>query len=676
MRIRSLPLVLAVAAALAGAGPAHATGWAEPERISAPGSMLDDRADAGAGLLTAAGETVLQWKELTADRFGTLRAHVRSDGDAATTDLATNVDYHDLAQAGDGTVVSAWVTLPGAPSQYVAGHVEVAVRPPHGAFGAPVRLASGNWADVAVAANADGDLAVLWGFESTLGVSVRPAGGTWSAPHVVPGVSRGSSFDVALTPEGDAIVAGARIEPGESGYGDLAVTTRFADGTFAPAQVYEANVLKISVLADAQGGAAVLWRDDTHGRIVFRQADGSFGPFHHTLVSSYWRDFAEPVITPAGDILFVQDGTTAPYHEPGVWLVRASTAARTVEAPRKLGGEGRTAAAVAVRDDGTALLTWTDYDYNTARVLHPDGTLGPQQAVTCTTPTGATTLPLGLAPGGQGVLALTQDRDLVHEPGLLLTTQEPGREPLAECRWDRRIVVTPQVGPPGPRVIDVSRTADRRFSANWWRFDLDDNGTFETVSHDGVVEADIARSSHIEFWHCSGPVPEEERACGGTYPVTVWVQEPGTLGPMQPPPDGLRPLPIGGWTSEPPPDTPQPAPPGDERPPDPAEEAPSGLFVAVAPSADLRQTLRHGVPVTLSSRSSGRVRMELRSPALGRAGLRTVAVRAGVPRRVAVAVRRPVARRLRRARETTLVLRVTGAGVEHRAAIRLRARRR
>jgi hypothetical protein len=663
MRIRILPPLLAAGLALVVAAPAAADGWAEPERLSAPGTTQGS----GDGVLTAAWETVVAWKELTADRFGTLRAHAREAGAGGTTvDLATNVDLHDLAAGSGGTVAAAWVTLPGAPADYAFGHVEVAVRPAHGDFGAPVRLGSGNWGDVAVAVNAGGDVAVAWAFEADLFVAVRPAGGSWTT-KLVPGAQRQEDFDVALTPDGAAIVAWGQGD-GSGTYGDLDVATLRTDGTFSPTEVYSAVVQHVRVLADDHGGAAVVWGDD-NARVVFREADGGFGPFQHVLVARYGgRRFSEPAITPDGELLILQDGQSFPDQDPGLYLVRASTADRTVSAPVKLSGEELVVnARIALRPDGAGLLAWTDYDHAVTRVRHADGTLGPERTVTCTAPSGADPVPLGLDAAGRGVLALAQHRYVVHEPGWLLTREDPAREALDGCPPLGAVTITPTPTPPGPVVIDVSNTADRRFSASWWRFDLDDDGTYETLTHDGVVETTVSETRTIRYRQCGGPVFDDERACGDRS-VWVYVQDPNVPPPI-PPAEWLatHPDPAPEAAGPPPPGTPLPD------PPPPAERFDGPALGVTAPTtARLAPALRRGVPVTVRVRRAARVRIELRSRAYGLAGRRTIDVAAGAPRTVNVALRRRFARRVRRVGRMALRLRVTGAGVAHETTLVLR----
>ncbi|HEX2085493.1 MAG TPA: hypothetical protein VHF89_07415, partial [Solirubrobacteraceae bacterium] len=318
---------------------------------------------------------------------------------------------------------------------------------------------------------------------------------------------------------------------------------------------------------------------------------------------------------------------------------------------------------------------WNDYDHIETRVRHPDGTLGPKRAVTCTAPTGAQPVPLGLDAGGRGVLALAQTRHVVHEPGWLLTTEDPDVEPLADCPLTGAITVTPTPTPPGPVVIDLSETADRRFSANWWSFDLDGDGTYEALTHDGVVETVVHDDARIRYMQCSGAVYDAERACSG--PREVWI---GVQDPWVPPP-----IPPSQWLAEHPQRAAPPAPPPDPPAPDPpaptAEQSRTppehpALAVVAPTTADLARTLRRGVQLTVAARRATDVRVDVLTAARRRVGRSRAHVPAGGRRSIAVRLRRGFARRARRSSRVALTLHVAGGGVSHRLPLVLRRGRR
>lgn len=153
------PVLIATAAMLIAAAPASGAGWLAPTRV------------------TTTGETA-----------------------AKATALAVN---------GDGSAVVAWIAdLPDGKHA-----IRVAQRPAGGPFGDPVDavVTTSDFGDFAVATNPRGDVLLAWSADTGGGasVSMRPAGGTFSAPALVAPSDGYTAFvpSAALDDSGRGVVA-------------------------------------------------------------------------------------------------------------------------------------------------------------------------------------------------------------------------------------------------------------------------------------------------------------------------------------------------------------------------------------------------------------------------------------------------------------------------------------
>jgi hypothetical protein len=296
----------------------------------------------------------------------------------------------------------------------------------------------------------------------------------------------------------------------------------------------------------------------------------------------------------------------------------------------------------AVAPDGYALIAWEHNNHLRVQRLDRAGTPVAYEAVSCTAPATGRVTPLGIGPDGRGVLAIGHEPWLVYAPGWNIV-REGGDEfgpPQPGCRGGPYPLVTPNPPIAGPIRIDMRGVTDLTYGANWWKMDTDLDGTFETLSHTGVVDVVWDEGNHgVAVEHCYGPRYDEDAplcALWGT-PFPIYV---GRLYPFTPP--ALAPVPIQ---------------------------------VEIPRRADLGRVLRRGLPVRVKALRAANVRIGLHS-AKQRVGRRTTALRAGTRRRLAVRVRRSFARRARRARKVTMRVRVAAGDVTISRRVLLRHRGR
>jgi hypothetical protein len=192
------------------------------------------------------------------------------------TPLTTSgpLEHQNVAIDDHGGAVAAWAhagPFGGPPAEEYAS-----VKPPGGEFGPPQRLSDANQIEeTQVDMNPRGDAIVAW-LEPGPGVarySIRPAGGTFSAPATVPGGIVGG-LTVVLEADGGALFLGS----GSSGGGSPKAYSiyRRPDGTFEQPVALD-PVAGPGIAANRRGDVLIAWPEK--GRVLARErpAGGSFG---------------------------------------------------------------------------------------------------------------------------------------------------------------------------------------------------------------------------------------------------------------------------------------------------------------------------------------------------------------------------------------------------------------
>jgi hypothetical protein len=262
---RSLVVLAALVAFSACAAPAAAS-WGAAEDLVAPG---DTRAWVPQSVMTANGDVIATW--------------IEDAGSGQRWQLGTWPQgapgvKQDLVAAG-GTGIALGTGGGAAVVAYARddGDVHWRERPAGGAFGAEQTLSppSGMRASnqVAVAMNAHGDLALVWGGTGVY-AAVRPAGGAFSAPVAL---GSASPFDLRAQLSDSGELVAAWID-----YAGVHAGRRSSTGQASQQQdITGSGQWAIDALAmDAGGDAVLVWRQldgpDTSGRMALRTPGGDF----------------------------------------------------------------------------------------------------------------------------------------------------------------------------------------------------------------------------------------------------------------------------------------------------------------------------------------------------------------------------------------------------------------
>jgi hypothetical protein len=186
--------------------------------------------------------------------------------------------------------------------------VQSATRPAGGSWSAPVNLSKAGAGSALVAVDPEGEATAVWllerdgGNRSVVQSATRPAGGSWSAPvNLSPGEQDASSPQVALDPQG-----GATVVWEEESSGAIQSATRPAGGSWsAPVTLSATRSGGPQVAVDAQGNATAVWErynpKDTLIQSASRSAGGSWSAPVNLSKPGRNTQEAQIAIGPQGD---------------------------------------------------------------------------------------------------------------------------------------------------------------------------------------------------------------------------------------------------------------------------------------------------------------------------------------------------------------------------------------
>lgn len=353
-----LPLVAAVPAA---ASDVPAT-FLLPAVDLSPGEPVLDSPQVA---VAPDGKTTVVWSRRDPGSTFSVMASTRSPRGAFTAPVRLSAAGEDatgpqVAVAPDGTTTVAWMRDVGNND----GIVRATTRPPNGGFGEPVDVSpAGYVGPPSLAVGADGTTAVAWG-GSGIQASTRPAAGAFGPPVQL---SPGNGFSPAVTvdPEGTTTVVWKQCTNVDTFDQVVQASTKPAGGTFsAPVDLSAAG----TTLLD---GPEVATAADGTTTVVWSGYDGTVSSVH-TSTRAAGGVFVAPVTLDA------DSGTQVPY------------------------------AQLAVAEDGTTTVVWTDQDPSApaalqevirARTRAPGGAFG--AAVDVSEPGPTATLPrVAAAPDG------------------------------------------------------------------------------------------------------------------------------------------------------------------------------------------------------------------------------------------------------------------------------------
>lgn len=378
----ALLLGCALALLFAGSASAAAPNWLEPSDLSKPGRNASNPAVA----TDAAGNTVAIWeRQSTADPSINLQLSTRATGGTFTTpiDLALKPTEPSLAMTPGGEAVAAWKVLENTGVPATSGYrVQVATRPPGGAFGLPVTVYGAPPdvipQEVELAVGPRGDVVVTWAEVDRESIFTE-------YPNVNCGTDPNPPNAKFKCPNPDFVMASVRP----------------AGGLFTPAQQISAP------LTDPPTGEPELeeWAKDESAK----SASGA----HPTIDSDgnatvVWSAFngqnnvVQTAYRPAGGIFTSPDQVSASGEDAGLADIGIDLAGNAI--------------ATWARNEGTARIVQ-------AAVRPPGGSFAPLGNVS---PAGATAERpvIGVAPSGTSTIAWRQVG--LSETFIQAATRQPG----------------------------------------------------------------------------------------------------------------------------------------------------------------------------------------------------------------------------------------------------------
>ncbi len=263
----------------------------------------------------------------------------------------------------DGTVIVAF-----GRQEPLAGHVEVAIKPPFGTFGAPQRLSTTSTASSPqTASDAAGNVTLIW-LETIAGTravrgTTRPVGGTFGPVQTISDTGTNANF-----PRLDA--AGGRTVVAWSQGGRVRAATARAGEPFAVHNPLSANIgFDDAPLVGAapDGAALVAWHTTKPGLVTTlhaaaRTAGGEFASLEDVAQYPSFRGSQQLALSPEGRATLAWS-----YWDDAAdrYVVQAAARGRTgefggVETVGTIQPGGGGHIALDVGGEGTATLLWTD----------------------------------------------------------------------------------------------------------------------------------------------------------------------------------------------------------------------------------------------------------------------------------------------------------------------------
>jgi hypothetical protein len=289
-RVLPVGLLAAIVSVLFAAPAAASPAWLPPTELSAGGHDASEPVIS----MDEAGETVAVWQRQSESEIGeVVQGSTRSPGHSfsAPFELAAASSEQALAMTPSGEAVAVWRHFDLADEGDYK--IQAAYRPPGGSFSTPFDVAATPNAaipqNIHVAVDAAGDTVVVWaqqepGAISVVKASVRPAGGSFTAPSTIsptPVVSGHSARDprIAIDAAGEAVA----VWTYENGKNDVVQAARgsLSGGFSAPAELsspgQEAATPAIAISPGGEATAA--WSRSNGTDYVIETATASGGSF-------------------------------------------------------------------------------------------------------------------------------------------------------------------------------------------------------------------------------------------------------------------------------------------------------------------------------------------------------------------------------------------------------------
>ena len=369
--------LIALGAAAALAVPAQAaSSWSPPVQL--PAGCVSSGSVPGLAV-NAAGVEAAAGSQLNADNSSSVLVCTSADGQTwpapATVGQGNNPA---VALAPDGRAVTAWEGGP-----FTAPVIQASVRPPGGTWSAPVTVGTDARGPL-IGIDRSGNAIIAWmGATGAIHTASLPAGGSWTPAQTLATTNYGSGLDMAVNSAGSAVLTWAA--KGTGVVGTYADSGTILGGFAAPVKVglppYPGG--RTSVALNDAGQAVMVWARGLGAANVAatRSAAGTWSAA--VVLSANEAGKLDVAIDGAGDAVATFEqyvpGTSiiALYASKlpagGSWGPPALLSAPGDSISNSLGGR------VVADSAGTFVIAWTDGTTRTLNTLTspPGGGFGP-----------------------------------------------------------------------------------------------------------------------------------------------------------------------------------------------------------------------------------------------------------------------------------------------------------
>lgn len=375
IRIALPALLIALGTATALAVPAQAaSSWSPPVQL--PAGCVSSGSQPGLAV-NAAGAEAAAGSQLNADNSVSVLVCTSADGQSwpapATVGQGTNPA---VALAPDGRAVTAWEGGP-----FTAPVIQASVRPPGGTWSAPVTVGTDARGPL-IGIDGSGNAIIAWaGATGTIHTASLPAGGSWTPVQTL-ATNYGSGLAMAVNSAGSAVLTWAAKGTGVGTYADSGT---ILGGFAAPVKVglppYPGG--RTSVALNNAGQAAMVWARGAGAANVAatRSAAGTWSS--PAQLSSNEAGSLNVAIDGAGDAVATFEQYVPGSSIPALYASKLS-AGGSWGPPILLSAPGDSVSnswggRVVADAAGTFVLAWADMTTRTLNVLTspPGGGFGP-----------------------------------------------------------------------------------------------------------------------------------------------------------------------------------------------------------------------------------------------------------------------------------------------------------
>ena len=377
LRLALPALLIALGTATALAVPAQAaSSWSPPVQL--PAGCVSSGSQPGLAV-NAAGTEAAAGSQLNADNSSSVLVCTSADGQTwpapATVGQGTSAA---VALAPDGRAVTAW---DGGP--YTAPVIQASVRPPGGTWSAPVTVGTDARGPL-IGIDRSGNAIIAWmGATGTVYTASLPAGGSWTPAQTLANTNYGSGLAMAVNSAGSAVLTWAA--KGTGVVGTYADSGTILGGFAAP--------VKVGLPPYPGGRTSVALNDAGQAVMVWARGLGAANVAATRSAAGTWSAAVQLSANEAGNLNVAIDGAgdavaTFEQYVPNTSIIALYAsklpAGGSWGPPALLSAPGDSVSnffggRVVADSAGTFVIAWTDGTTRTLNVLTspPGGGFGP-----------------------------------------------------------------------------------------------------------------------------------------------------------------------------------------------------------------------------------------------------------------------------------------------------------